>query len=144
MNESRHEAMDEADLAPAFAFETSHSTPVRAPRSRWRAWAFPAFFALLVAASVTGYWSTRPEPVDPSASQVVVEVIGMHCPIQCGLRVAKALETLPFVLPDSVTANPRTGIVTFVVTSAEVVDRDRVVRVIEQTGFTVRSVTIPN
>lgn len=134
----------DSDLTTTFAgmTPTSLANAARASRSRWKPWAIPVLLVLLVAASVVGYWSTRPEPVDPNARQVVVEVTGMHCPIQCGLRVAAALEKLPFVLPRSVTANPRTGIVTFAATSENAVDRDLVARTIERTGFGVRSVTI--
>ena len=73
-----------------------------------------------------------------------MEVSGIHCPIQCGLRVAKSLEKLPFVLPGSVTAKPKTGVVTFAVTSAEAVDQARVRQAINHAGFGVRSVRIPS
>ena len=84
---------------------------------------------------------TRPtDCVDPNAPRVVAEVTGMHCPIQCGPRVAASLEKLPFVLPGSVTANPKTGVVTFAVTSADAVDRDEIRQAIEKAGFGVRAV----
>ena len=101
----------------------------------------------LVGAAVTGMlvvYLTRPtDRVDPHAPRVVAEVSGMHCPIQCGLRVASALEKLPFVLPGSETANPKTGVVTFAVTSADAVDRDQIRRAIEKAGFGVRAVKMP-
>lgn len=86
---------------------------------------------------------TRPAEVDPNAPRVAAEVTGMHCPIQCGLRVASALEQLPFVVPGSVTANPQTGTVTFAVTSAEAADQDQIRRAVERAGFGVRSVRMP-
>jgi len=87
-----------------------------------------------VAAGVVGLlviYLTRPtNHVDPNAPRVVAEVTGMHCPIQCGLRVAASLIRLPFVQPGSVTANPKTGVVTFAVTEAGVVDGEQVRRAI--------------
>ena len=58
-----------------------------------------------------------------------------------GLRVASALETLPWVVPGSVTADPKTGVVTFAVTSAGAVSESEIRRVIERAGFRVISVT---
>ena len=71
--------------------------------------------------------------------RVELEIAGMHCPIQCGLRVAAALESLPWVVPGFVTANPKTGRVTFGVISREAVDPFEVNRVIEHAGFAVLS-----
>jgi len=82
--------------------------------------------------------------VDPNAPRVEVEVTGMHCPLQCGLRVESAVESLPGVIRGSVTANLDTGVVTFAVTSPEVVDEPSTRRVIEQAGFGVRSVRLPS
>lgn len=66
-----------------------------------------------------------------------------RCPIQCGLRVTTALETLPWVVPGSVTADPKTGVVTFAVTSTGAVNQEDIRRVVERAGFPVRSVTVP-
>jgi hypothetical protein len=102
--------------------------------------------AALVGSVVIGLlvaYLTRPAEVDPNAPRVVAEVTGMHCPVQCGLRVAATLEQLPFVVPGSVTANPQTGSVTFALTSAEAADQDQIRRAVERAGFGVRSVRMP-
>jgi hypothetical protein len=103
----------------------------------------PVLIVLLVVGMVLAYLSRPAGEVDPNAPRVVAEMRGMHCPIQCGLRVASALETLPWVVPGSVTANPTTGVVTFAVTSAGAVAEADVRRVIERAGFRVISVTLP-
>lgn len=120
------------------------ASTLRPPSNAWRA---RIVFGCVVAGVVMmlAVYLTRPTTVvDPNAPRVVVEVSGMHCPIQCGLRVASSLKQLPFVLPDSVTANPKTGIVTFAATSAEAVDQDQVRRAIEKAGFGVRSIQMPS
>ena len=89
------------------------------------------------------YLTRSTSEVDPNAPRVTAIVSGMHCPIQCGLRVGKSLERLAFVVPGSATADPRTGIVTFAVTSPKTVDQDRIPRAIERAGFGVLEVKIP-
>ena len=121
-------AFAEIPLIPA-------SSALTRPTSRKRLLVVSAFVATAVVAIVVAYWTGPTKHVDPNAPRVVVEVTGMHCPIQCGLRVAAALEGLSFVLPDSVTANPKTGIVTFAATSAEAVDEQQIKRAIEKAGF---------
>ena len=113
------------------------------PTSRKQLVVVAAISAVVVFAIVVAYLARPTSQVDPNAPRVVMEVSGMHCPLQCGLRVASSLEKLPFVLPGSVTANPKTGIVTFALTSAEVVDQDQIRRAIEKAGFGVRSVELP-
>lgn len=108
-----------------------------------------AWFVVLVLIGLVGagtliaYLSHRSNEVDPNAPRVVLDVNGMHCPLQCGLRVLWALETLPFVLPGSVTANPKTGIVTFAATSGEAVNEKQIRRAIERAGFRVQSIQMP-
>jgi hypothetical protein len=62
------------------------------PRSRVRSLVVSAFVATAVIGMVVVYLSRPTNHVDPNAPRVVVEVIGMHCPIQCGLRVASSLK----------------------------------------------------
>lgn len=114
------------------------------PTSRKRSWVPSIVVGVAVIGMVATCLSRPTNSVDPNAPRVVVEVSGMHCPIQCGLRVASALEKLPFVRPGSVTANPKTGVVTFAATSAEAVDQDQIRRAIEKAGFGVRSVEAPD
>jgi copper chaperone CopZ len=93
--------------------------------------------ALCIAGVLFAQSINRPPQDGP---RVEVDVEGMHCPIQCGMKVAAALETLPWVVPGSITANPKTGRVTFAVTSREAVDAGEVRRVIERAGFYVSSI----
>jgi hypothetical protein len=93
---------------------------------------------VLVGTSVA-YLSRPTSHVDPNAPQFVMEVSGMHCPLQCGLRMASALGTLKWVIPDSVTANPNTGVVTFAATSADEVNLEEIRQVIEKAGFGLKS-----
>lgn len=113
------------------------------PTSRKKLLVLSALVGAAVIGMVVAYLSRPTSRVDPNAPRVVAEVTGMHCPIQCGLRVAASLEKLPVVLPGSVTANPKTGVVTFAVTSADAVDRDQIRRAIEKAGFGVRAVKTP-
>ena len=113
------------------------------PTSRKRSWVLSIVVGVAVIGMVATDLSRPTNSVDPNAPRVVVEVSGMHCPIQCGLRVASALEKLPFVQPGSVTANPKTGVVAFAATSAEAVDEQLIRRAIEKAGFGVRAVRIP-
>jgi hypothetical protein len=99
---------------------------------------------LLVVGTVLAYLSRPTSRVDPNAPRVVMEVGGMHCPIQCGLRVESALEALPWVVPGSVTANTKAGVVTFAVTDQDAVRESEIRRVVERAGFRVRSVTLPH
>ena len=93
---------------------------------------------LVVVGSVVAYLSSRSH-VDPNAPYFVMEVEGMHCPLQCGLRMASALETIKWVIPESVTTNPKTGVVSFAVTSADAVNEDEIRQVVEQAGFGFKS-----
>ena len=133
-----------ADDATGMAFAEIPYVPAASalsrPTSRVRSWVASAFVATAGIGLVVEYLSRPTNRVDPNAPRVVAEVSGMHCPIQCGLRVASALEKLPFVLPGSVTANPKTGVVTFAATSADAVDQGQMRRAIEKAGFGVRSV----
>ena len=113
------------------------------PTSRKRSWVLSIVVGVAVIGMVATDLSRPTNSVDPNAPRVVVEVSGMHCPIQCGLRVASALEKLPFVRPGSVTADPKTGIVTFAVAEAGAANEEQVRRAIEQAGFGVRSIKIP-
>ncbi len=134
----------DTDDASGAAFAAFPRVPVATTlRPQPNAWRLRTVFGCMVAGVVgmLAVYPTRPTSgVDPNAPRVVAEVTGMHCPIQCGLRVQAALEKLPFVLSGSVTANPKTGVVTFAATSAEAVDVDHVRRAIERSGFGVRSV----
>lgn len=136
-----------ADDATGTAFAEIPYVPavsaLNRPMSRKKLLVLSALAGAAVIGAVVAYLSHPTSHVDPHAPRVVAEVSGMHCPIQCGLRVASALEKLPFVLPGSVTANPKTGVVTFAVTSAEDVDQDQIRRAIEKAGFGVRSVKTP-
>jgi hypothetical protein len=93
---------------------------------------------LILVGSVIVYLSGRSH-VDPNAQHFVMEVEGMHCPLQCGLRMASALETIRWVIPESVTTNPKTGVVSFAVTSADAVNEDEIHHVVEQAGFGFKS-----
>jgi len=146
-DENRHEAPN-SDDATGTAFAEIPFIPTASALNRPTSRKKSLIVSALVGAAVIGgvvvaYLSHLTSLVDPDAPRVVAEVSGMHCPIQCGLRVTSALEKLPFVLPGSVTANPKTGIVTFAVTSAEAVDHDQIRRAIEKAGFGVRSVKMP-
>jgi hypothetical protein len=46
--------------------------------------------------------------------------------------MASALETIRWVIPESVTTNPKTGVVSFAVTSADAVNEDEIRSVVEQ------------
>ena len=137
-----------ADDATGLAFAEIPYIPAASafsrPTSRMRLLVVSGFVAAAVVGMVVAYLSRPTNRVDPNAPRVVVEVSGMHCPIQCGLRVASSLEKLPFVRPGSVTANPKTGVVTFAATSADAVDQDQIRRAIEKAGFGVRSVKTPD
>lgn len=137
-----------ADEATGMAFAEIPYIPAASalsrPTSRVRSLVVSAFVATAVIGMVVVYLSRPTNHVDPNAPRVVVEVSGMHCPIQCGLRVAAALEKLPFVLRGSVTANPKTGVVTFAAASAEAVNADQVRQAIEKAGFGVRSIKTPD
>jgi hypothetical protein len=111
--------------------------------SRSRRLVAPVLIGLLVVGTVLAYVSRPTNRVEPNAPRVVVTVDGMHCAIQCGLRVESALETLPWVAPDSITVNTKDGIVTFAVTDPESVRENDVRRVIERAGFRVNSVALP-
>ena len=136
-----------ADDATGMAFDEIPYIPASSafsrPTSRMRSLVVSAFVAAAVIGMVVAYLSRPTNHIDPNAPRVVVEVSGMHCPIQCGLRVLSALEQLPFVLPGTVTANPKTGVITFAATSAEAVDQDQIRRAIENAGFGVRAVKTP-
>ena len=121
----------------------SAASALSRPTSRKRSLIVSTLVGAVVIGMAVAYLSRPTNHVDPNAPRVIAEVSRMHCPIQCGLRVASALEKLPFVLPRSVSANPKTGVVTFAVTSAEDVDQDQVRRAIEKAGFGVRSVKTP-
>ncbi len=136
-----------ADDATGTAFAEIPYVPavstLNRPTSRKKSLVLSALAGAVVIGVVVAYLSRPTSRVDPNAPRVVAEVSGMHCPIQCGLRVSSAVGKLPFVIPDSVTANPKTGVVTFAVTSADAVDQDQVRRAIEKAGFGVRSVKMP-
>lgn len=137
-----------ADDATGLAFAEIPYIPAASalsrPTSRMRLLVVSGFVATAMVGMVVAYLSRPTNRVDPNAPRVVVEVSGMHCPIQCGLRVASSLEKLPFVRPGSVTANPKTGVVTFAATSADAVDQDQIRRAIEKAGFGVQSIKIPD
>jgi hypothetical protein len=98
---------------------------------------------VFVVGTILGYYFLVPAPIDPGAPRVRLEVRGMHCPIQCGLRVTSSLERLPWVVPNSVTADPRTGLVTFAVTDTNAVEVESVRRAIECAGFGLTEVRLP-
>lgn len=110
-----------------------------ARRGRWLA----GVLVVAACAGVAVAYLVRPAEPDPNAPRAVLEVEGMHCPIQCGLRVTGALEQLPFVFPGSVTASPQTGIVTFAVADGHAVDVESTRRAIDGAGFRCRSVKLP-
>ncbi len=145
-DENQHEAPN-ADDATGTAFAEIPYVPAAStlnrPMSRKKSLVLSALAGAAVIGVVVAYLSRPTSDVDPNAPRVIAEVSGMHCPIQCGPRVASALEKLPFVLPGSVTANLKSGVVTFAVTSAEAVDQDQIRRAIEKAGFGVRSVKMP-
>jgi len=64
---------------------------------------------LILVGSLIAFLSGRSH-LDPIAPHFVMEVEGMHCPLQCGLRMASALETIKWVIPDTVTTNPKDGL----------------------------------
>jgi hypothetical protein len=99
-----------------------------------------ALVGLTVVGALLAYFFVTPAEPDPKAPRVDLEVTGMHCPLQCGLRVASALETLPWVLPRSVQPNLKTGSVTVAVTDLDAVDEQELRRVIELAGFGFRAV----
>ncbi|MDB5306480.1 MAG: hypothetical protein JWO38_682 [Gemmataceae bacterium] len=111
------------------------------PRSGWPL--ATLLIGLVLAGTAVAYLSRPSRDVDPNAPRVVLEVTGMHCPLQCGPRVESNLESLPWVIPGSVTANIRTGEVTFAVTSEEAVSPEEVRRVIKRAGFRVKSIRTP-
>lgn len=124
-----------------FSSFTGISRPDIRPQSRVTRTAAIAALIGLSTLSVAGILFAQ--SMGQSASEgprVELEVSGLHCPIQCGLKVAAALESLPWVVPGSVTANPKTGRVTFAVTSRDAVDPGEVNRVVEHAGFPVRSI----
>ena len=128
---------------PEAAFAVIPLVPAASGRAlgRVRRLVAPALIGVFVVGTALAYLSRPTNRLDPDAPRVVMEVGGMHCPIQCGLRVASALEPLPWVVPGSVTANPKTGVVTFAVTSVDAVQEAEVRRVIERAGFRFKSVT---
>lgn len=138
----------EGDLAPdmreafgdlPFVPGAATARGARARRGRWLAGAL----VVAACAGVAVAYLVRPAEPDPNAPRAVLEVEGMHCPIQCGLRVTGALERLPFVFPGSVTASPQTGTVTFAVADGHAVDVERTRRAIDGAGFRCRSVQVP-
>ncbi len=147
MPDQNQQQAPNADEATGLAFAEIPYIPAASalsrPTSRRRSFVVSAFVATAVIGMVVVYLSRPANHVDPNAPRVVVDVTGMHCPVQCGLRVAAALEKLPFVLHGSVTANPKTGVVTFAVTDADAIDQDQVRRAIEKAGFGVRAVKTP-
>jgi len=134
---------DQAEGAFANLPRVPASATLSIPVTRARPWIVYGFMTAGVVGVLAVYLLRTSNEVDPNAPRVVVDVAGLHCPIQCGLRVAASLERLPFVLPGSVTANPKTGIVTFAVTSAEAVDEEQVREAIERAGFGVRVIKTP-
>jgi len=105
--------------------------------------AFVVLLALVGVGTAVGYAVSPSREVPADAPRVVVDVIGMHCPLQCGPRAAGAVESLTWAIPGSVTANIRTGVVTFAVTDPVAADEGEVRRVIEGVGYRVRSVQLP-
>jgi hypothetical protein len=103
-----------------------------------------ALFALVAVCTAVAYASRPIRTVPSDSPRVVVEVVGMHCPLQCGPRAAGAVETLSWAIPGSVTANIRTGIVTFAITDSAEADEGEVRRAIERVGYRVRSVQLPS
>ena len=130
------------------AFSEIPFTPSQASSKRATSqigkWIVVAMFALMAVGAVLAYQHQSRSRIDANAPRVVVEVIGMHCTIQCGLKIAAALETLPGVIPGSTTANPKTGIVTFAVSSADAVTVEEIERAIATAGFGVQSVRLPH
>jgi hypothetical protein len=145
-DEQRHEVPN-ADDATGTAFAEIPLVPTASalnrPTSRTRSLVVSALVGLSVIGLAAVYLPRPTDRVDPNAPRVVVEVSGMHCPIQCGLRVSASLEKLPFVIPGSVTANPKTGVVIFAATSAAAVDEDQIRQAIGKAGFGFRSVRTP-
>ena len=136
-----------ADEATGLAFAGIPYTPAASalgrPPSRVRSLVVSALVATAAIGAAVVYLSRPTNHVDPNAPRVVAEVTGMHCPVRCGLRVAASLERLTFVRPGSVTADPKTGIVTFAVAEAGAASEEQVRRAIEQAGFGVGSIKIP-
>jgi hypothetical protein len=107
-------------------------------------WLIPGAAILLILVGTAVAYMLRPDKQgDPNAPRVVMEVSGMHCPIQCGIRVSNALETLPWVVPESVTANTTTGEVTFAVTATDAINQQDIRKVIDRAGFRVKAVQLP-
>ena len=117
----------------AFPHAPAYGQPVR-KRSRVTK-AIYTVIALAVVGTTAAVMIAAPKAVDPNAPRVTVNVEGLHCPIQCGLRVSNSLEKLPWVVPGSVTANPATGEVTFAVTSKDAVNKEELAEAIEKAGF---------
>ena len=118
-------------------------TPSTRGLKRIGAWAFAGMLAFTAVASALAYRANEQRLSEERAPRAVVEVSGMHCPVQCGMKVAAALETLPGVIPGTVTANPKTGIVTFGVSQTDRLTREDIERVIAEAGFAVKSVRLP-
>lgn len=102
--------------------------------------------AMAAAATLAGgVWAfaefAGPSPVGPA---IEVEVGGMHCPVQCGLRVATALERLPWVAKRSVLANPGKERIWLRVTDPASVDPEAIREAVRKSGFRPGSVTILN
>jgi len=113
MPDHNQRAAENVNDTPGMAFSQIPYIPADSAlsksTSRMRLLVVSAFVAASVIGMVAAYLFLPTNHDDPNAPRVVVEVSGMHCPIQCGLRVSAALERLPFVLPGTVTANPETG-----------------------------------
>ena len=148
MPDHNQRAAENVNDTPGMAFSQIPYIPADSAlsksTSRMRLLVVSAFVAASVIGMVAAYLFLPTNHDDPNAPRVVAEVSGMHCPIQCGLRVSAALERLPFVLPGTVTANPKTGVVTFAVTGGEAVAEDQIRLAIEKAGFGVRSVKTPD
>lgn len=126
----------EADAPPNdFASLAATATP-RPAHSRGRAALIPALVVACVVASGIAWAVLAPREVQPTGPRVGMDVRGMHCPIQCGLRAANALESLPWVVKGSTEADPKRGYVTFAVTDPAAVDPEAARRAIRQAGFT--------
>src|SRR5947209_2442294 len=78
------------------------ASPSRAVSAGWRSRLVPAVIVVAVLASGIAWAVLSPSAPQSSGSRVEMEVRGLHCPIQCGLRAAGALESLPWVVKGSV------------------------------------------
>ncbi len=134
----------EAPLNPPNAFAFADVPPGASPQPRRSARVWVVAGVIVVIFVTSGVlWATRTQPEVPAtAAKVTIEVQGMHCPIQCPARARVAIESLSFVVPDSIGANTEQGRVWFLVTDPALLDRALVQAALEKRGFKVGEIVL--